>query len=342
MRVESELILLLFLLLKQTFGLSFNFTNFEAAGKIFQQIAIDPKTGNLFLGARNHLYVLSADFHPKESSATQCKLGANNCGVGDNNVKVLEPLPLGGGFLFCGSILNGLCSIYNATNLHLDALLSTKVASNYLASRTGSTVAFFSESDRSRGHRVLYSAATHDGRNLRSAIPAISARIIETNPRTRRRSINYKFNARYQHSYLDFNRKYKESHIVDYIYSFEHEGFTYYLTVQKHPITPVYVTKLVRVCQNDGRFWSYTEIRVICRNSEQHTTTMNIALSASLKKPGAKLRAAKGLKNEKARNFSHFLSFLLYYLLFLSKICRIESLNRCLLNPILATSTTNA
>lgn len=69
----------------------------------------------------------------------------------------------------------------------------------------------------------------------------------------------------------------------DFIYTFEHSGFVYFVTVQRKNTSSnvPYVTKLARVCRGDHGFYSYTEVELGC-NSPRLDVSYNIALAADL------------------------------------------------------------
>ena len=56
---------------------------------------------------------------------------------------------------------------------------------------------------------------------------------------------------------------------VRYIYGFSSDGFSYFLSVQKRSTvrSSSYGSKLIRVCQKDVNFSSYTEIPIDCKGS---------------------------------------------------------------------------
>lgn len=80
----------------------------------------------------------------------------------------------------------------------------------------------------------------------------------------------------------------------EYIYGFSSEGFSYfmatYLNRSSNNQQKEYVTKLIRVCQNDSNFFSYTEIPIECRDSEQK---YNFVQAAYLSKSGDNLELSE-------------------------------------------------
>lgn len=79
---------------------------------------------------------------------------------------------------------------------------------------------------------------------------------------------------------------------IHYVYGFSSDGFSYFMTTQiKYSTTnepKEYITKLVRVCQNDLHYYSYTEIPVDCINAGQ-SIKYNLVQAAFLGKAGTDL-----------------------------------------------------
>ena len=67
----------------------------------------------------------------------------------------------------------------------------------------------------------------------------------------------------------------RERYPINYIYGFDSEGFSYFLTTQMKQTSPSsYHSKLVRVCHDDSDYYSYTEIPIQCisgQDSEDYT-----------------------------------------------------------------------
>lgn len=86
-----------------------------------------------------------------------------------------------------------------------------------------------------------------------------------------------------------FNSK---SYIVKYVYGFSSRIFSYFMTIQlKQNSTQEYITKLVRICQSDKRYYSYTEIPISC---DKDGIEFNLVQAAYLSKP-----IGDNLKNDK-------------------------------------------
>ena len=56
----------------------------------------------------------------------------------------------------------------------------------------------------------------------------------------------------------------RDRYPVNYIYGFSSGGFSYFLTTQKRDQSSPFHSRLVRVCQNDPHYYSYTEVPIEC------------------------------------------------------------------------------
>lgn len=252
----------------------------------------------VYVGGKNWLYLLDGELNVLEHKSTgpvmmdspKCN-PAESCDDGlqtDNHAKVLEVDPDTEQLLVCGSVRQGLCSVYATKNegdleWGTEVELSTSNQLNYLGGRD-TVFAFFGHSKITRsGNSVLYVGHSHDDRPLSIAQPAITARRLRQNHAGQFNiSYLYENHSLGIHTAIDIDRVYKESYKVRYIYGFEHDGFSYFLTVQREHVglSSKYVTRLVRVCQSDHGFYSYTEVEITCRKRNGVTTFYNIAQAA--------------------------------------------------------------
>lgn len=260
-----------------------------------QMVTIDNRHGNVFAAGANVVYrfdqflgpvVNASKTGPERRHCTQLT------GACSNEARILEIIPNSESLLFCGSGRYGLCTV-----IDMDSMSTTELnASNRLSYAGGkeSVCGFFSQSlaNGALKQRVLYMA--NDGRpsNVSTSwAGSVSALLFE-----RRRdplfSLRYHFEDRATKSALEIGLNLRPSYDVRYIYGFEHNGFTYFVTVQRESLASdsLYETKLARVCQQDSGFFSYTEITLACRKSGISSQFYNIALAAHMSTPGRELR----------------------------------------------------
>lgn len=82
----------------------------------------------------------------------------------------------------------------------------------------------------------------------------------------------------------------KEQYPINYVYGFSSEGFSYFITTQKKEgvSNGPFISKLVRICQNDSNYYSYTEIPIDCM-SETTGAKFELVQAAFVGKPGPDL-----------------------------------------------------
>ena len=68
---------------------------------------------------------------------------------------------------------------------------------------------------------------------------------------------------------IKVSSSYRTSFKITYIYGFSSGKFSYFLTRQRKDISrgSYFISKLVRVCQDDREYLSYTEVPLECRDS---------------------------------------------------------------------------
>lgn len=297
-----------------------------------QQVAVDEETGQVYVGGRNALYKFDRNLNQISQQGTGPSTDGLTCSpksddkcdntkLTDNDATVLEiyPDPLKRYILFCGTLKQGLCTMYSLNSLSQYQVLDSNNIVNFMGSRE-STIAYFGKVRSLLGEEkiAVYAAISFDQRPPMYSPMAVSARTI-TQGTNGHFNISYAFEnpshgdgAKF--SAIDIDSVHKSSYIVDYVYGFEFEGFSYFLTVQQEGVQSLgnYITRLVRVCQNDPSFYSYTEITMQCGKGMVRGFFYNIAQAAFLGPVGSELaRRFNWDSNEKvlyiafARSMAH-------------------------------------
>ncbi|XP_028670363.2 hepatocyte growth factor receptor [Erpetoichthys calabaricus] len=103
-------------------------------------------------------------------------------------------------------------------------------------------------------------------------------------------------------SYMDIIPELRNSYPIKYIYTFQSDSYVYFLTVQKESYdSPLYQTRIVRICSSDPELRSYVEMPLVCiltekrRKRSTKTEMFNILQAAHVSKPGAALAAELGI-----------------------------------------------
>lgn len=194
----------------------------------------------------------------------------------------------------CGSVYQGVCTVRNLQNASLveQDVMEAVVANN----ENSSTVAFIAPGPpQPPVTNVMYVGVTYTGNSpYRSEIPAVASRSLEKGKMFQIASAAVTTGTR-----IFINSYARESYLVNYVYGFSSERFSYFLTTQlkhnSHSAPKEYITKLVRICQEDSNYYSYTEIPVDCISEAQGGTKYNLVRAAYLGKPGSDLAENLGI-----------------------------------------------
>lgn len=269
-----------------------------------RNLVLDESTNQVVIGAKNHLYQLDENMRILQDAVTGPKNDSYECTIVEcpqdsrreitNNFnKVL--LVHGQSLIVCGSLFQGVCEVRNLRNVTAveQSVQDAVVANN----EESSTFAFIAPGPPTSANRnVLYVGVTFTGNSpYRSEIPAVASRSLEKN-----RMFQIASTAVTTGTRVIINNSARDSYLVNYVYGFSSDGFSYFLTTQpKHSTghgggggsgtgtsSREHVTKLVRICQDDANYYSYTEIPVECTSG---TKRYNLVQGAVLGKPGADL-----------------------------------------------------
>ncbi|XP_055301247.1 plexin-A4-like [Sitodiplosis mosellana] len=262
-------------------------------------LAVDRETGNVYVGGRNKLFQLTSDL----KNITEAEIGPrnsfDNCNLFDyfslecqqakridNMNKVLLIDYNIRRLITCNTVPQGACSTRSLQNISLPEENITEFV--IAKTENQSTVAFlapnFSASTPTNAMYVGVSAVLNSYNQI--DVPAISTHRLEKNSMFHILSVNINTGTLIQ------IRPDVPLYTIRYVYGFSSQGFSYFLTTQlKHSSpndTNEYITKLVRVCQNDPYYYSYTEVPVDCV-SEGQSVKYNLVQAAFLGKSGEDL-----------------------------------------------------
>ncbi|XP_055858315.1 plexin-A4 isoform X1 [Episyrphus balteatus] len=261
-------------------------------------LVVDTITGRVYVGGINRLFQLSPELELHESVITGPQNDSVECTVldcpahavrqpTDNVNKVLLIDRATSRLISCGSLFQGICTVRNLQNV---SIIEHKVSDAVVANdANSSTVAFIAPGPpQPPVTNVMYVGVTYTNNSpYRSEIPAVASRSLENQKLFQIASSAVTTGTR-----IFINSYARESYLVNYVYGFSSEKFSYFLTTQlkhNHHSTPKeYITKLVRICQEDSNYYSYTEIPVDCIDA-QGGTKYNLVQAGFLGKPGSDL-----------------------------------------------------
>jgi plexin A len=268
----------------------------------FNHLTINEFTGQVYVGGVNRIYQLKPNLEMETFVEMGPKDDSVDCPVTrlcdtitkrptDYYNKVLVIDYPQSRLISCGSLFQGICSIHRLDNV---TIMETPAQESVVANNaTASTVAFIAPGPPklSRVH-VLYVGVTFTGNGpYRSDVPAVSSRSLDNPSIFSTAATGITTGTR-----LHINSLAKERYPISYIYGFSARGFSYFLTVQKKNSESVrpFVSKLVRVCQKDVNYYSYTEVPLVCRSPEDGID-YNLAQAAFVGKPGSELAVSLGI-----------------------------------------------
>lgn len=279
--------------------------------KAFSHLALDRRTGNIYVGGINRVIQLDSALNlrgcavtgPRKDSpqchASGCNLPEIETTLMDNYNKILVLDSESDKVIACGSLYQGACEKFDKENV--SASPSTFIALGIAANdENSSTYAFIGpERFNQWGHsNVLYVGTTFTNNGLyRDDVPAISSRTLS--------NLDIAENTFSKQSLLRIEVKYRDHFLVKYVYGFNSSEYAYFVIVQKQSHLPGqeelgYITRLGRVCVNDANYDSYTEVTLQCLVKEsgekEKITNYNLVQDAKIATAGEELAASLGIK----------------------------------------------
>lgn len=272
---------------------------YDADVQRMNHLVVDKNTGRVYVGAVNRLYQFSPDLNlvmkvvtgPQDDALTCSSLDCPReavKGLVDNVNKALVIDYTTSRLISCNSLFQGTCDVRNIHNV-TDVVQKVKeavVANN----ATASTVAFIAPGPPNPPvSQVMYVGVTYTGNSpYRSEVPAVSSRSLD-----KEKMLNIAEAAVTTGTRIYVNSLSRERYPINYIYGFSSEGFSYFFTTQlKDTDATNYISKLVRLCQDDMHYYSYTEIPVECKNEGRN---YNLVQAAYVGKAGSVLAGALGI-----------------------------------------------
>ncbi|KRF85332.1 plexin-A2 isoform X2 [Drosophila virilis] len=280
-------------------------TNVAKFDTRLNHLLVDTVTGRVFVGGVNRLYQLSPDLELHETVKTGPQNDSVECTIldcplnavrkpTDNYNKVLLIDRATSRLIACGSLFQGTCTVRNLQNV---SIVEHEVPDAVVANdANSSTVAFIAPGPPQHPvTNVMYVGVTYTNNSpYRSEIPAVASRSLEKTKMFQIASSAVTTGTRtFINSYA------RETYLVNYVYGFSSERFSYFLTTQlkhsHHSSPKEYITKLVRICQEDSNYYSYTEIPVECISEAQGGTKFNLVQAGFLGKPSSDLAQSLGI-----------------------------------------------
>ncbi|XP_074605238.1 plexin A [Brevipalpus obovatus] len=269
----------------------------------FSHMTINDWTGQVYVGGVNRIYQLSSNLVLEASVEMGPKNDSPDCPVTRKcpgtvlkpnnywNKALVIDYPKSQ-LISCGSLFQGVCSVHKLDNVSIyDTPFYESVVAN---NDTASTVAFIAQGPPNlpRMH-VLYVGASYTGNGpYISELPAVSSRSLDQgnmfSVSVQGVTTGTRFNARTRN---------RGGYPIHYVHGFDYNGFSYFLTYQKKidDSPKPFISKLVRICQKDREYHSYTEVPLVCKSSSPELVDYNLAQAAFVGNPGSELAVSLGI-----------------------------------------------
>lgn len=325
----SPRVLLLMLLLGAAPGVAGGpqpaFHTFVASDWGLTHLVVHEQTGEVYVGAVNRIYKLSGSLTLLRAHVTGPVEDNEKCypppsvqscphGLGstDNVNKLLLLDYAANRLLACGSASQGICQF-----LRLDDLFKLGEPhhrkEHYLSSvrEAGSMAGVLIAGPPGQGQAKLFVGTPIDGKS--EYFPTLSSRRLMANEEDADM-----FGFVYQDEFVSSQLKIPSDTLskfpafdIYYVYSFRSEQFVYYLTLQLDTqlTSPdaagehFFTSKIVRLCVDDPKFYSYVEFPIGC---EQAGVEYRLVQDAYLSRPGRALARQLGLAEDEDVLFTVF------------------------------------
>uniref|UniRef100_A0A3B3C5S2 Plexin A1a n=1 Tax=Oryzias melastigma TaxID=30732 RepID=A0A3B3C5S2_ORYME len=322
--LSPPLVILPFILIL-SFGSTSSFFSFSPPEGGLTHLVVHNRTGEVYLGAVNWIYKLSSNLTKLRSHVTgpvtdnpRCypPPGVQSCPhelVQTSNVNKLLLLDAAHNRLIaCGSTSQGICQF-----LRLDDLFKLGEPhhrkEHYLSSvaEAGTMSGVVISPDIFSGDGKLFVGTPIDGKS--EYFPTLSSRKLMSNEENADM-----FSFVYQDEFVSSQLKIPSDTLskfpafdIYYIYGFNSEQFVYYLTLQLDTqlTSPdasseqFFTSKIVRLCVDDPKFYSYVEFPIGCT---MNGVEYRLVQDAYLARPGARLARSLGIREHEEVLFTVF------------------------------------
>ncbi|CAH2312528.1 macrophage-stimulating receptor isoform X1 [Pelobates cultripes] len=296
--------------------------NFTASSPIQRIVAKDNNEPLLFLTTTNHLYVLNGlDFQLLQTIITgptnspECEI-CSQCNMGDDlplqpedtESKILVMDPIYDYLYSCGSSLHGLCfmhefagsKIFRHQCLFRSQDNSPTSCRDCIASPLGTLLTVVAR----RADVYFYLASSINSTIAESYSPdSVSIRRLLSSEDGFAGNIHK----------LTVEPQLRNSYPIHYVYTFENDGFVYFLTVQPESLgSSVYHTRVVRLSSMEEEMKSYRELVLECRHEQKRRRrrsepeVFNVVQAAHLVTVGDTLAPQLGVKSDDPVLFAAF------------------------------------
>nr|CAB3263761.1 hepatocyte growth factor receptor [Phallusia mammillata] len=237
-------------------------------------------SGDIFIGGENSLHHVSKTLTLLETVCYGNSIGTCQCvpvsetgAESSNKIKLLLPNNGGNFLLACGTGNSGMCHNHVLNNISTKVLMDgDSLSANHIVSQFGTTVGIIAPGPASEN--AFYFARTLDNNMLETEQQSVARKKFNVD----KNGFKLSFEDPILHSEVTVYSTYQETYKIEYFYAFSYNGFTYFVTKQQKSVQPKskYEIHLVRVCQKDQVFYSYSEIILQCKGKTKKKYNLTI------------------------------------------------------------------
>ncbi|XP_053377268.1 hepatocyte growth factor receptor-like isoform X2 [Mercenaria mercenaria] len=270
-----------------------------SASSNLTKIVIDDNSRMLYVGGENYLIRLDDKLKEQQTKSVGPEFDSDKCfgkPVACSEIRsrvpdiinVLAINKIQSYLLACGTLKQGLCSIYSLSDFNTVYAFNATDHASFLGSKI-SSVAFFGRPPKGydMDRRMLYAAvSTYDRTEEKFSPMTISTReIVYNGSQSSMRYLEDNSDLD-NYSFLSVLPSVQSKFHTRYIYGFELKGYGYYVSIQPvdpHPTKTAYVTRLIQFCLDDKYYRTYIETVIQCSHNSLDYT---LATSAYIKRGG--------------------------------------------------------
>ncbi|XP_067247948.1 plexin-B2a [Chanodichthys erythropterus] len=264
---------------------------------VINNVVQDPQTGRIYLGAINMIYQLNYKLEKESIAVTgpkndnpQCTppitSHCTNAKEMDNINKLLLVNSANGTLVVCGSLFRGICSLLNLNSVEKTVYYSdTKGEKTYVATTEESVavvgvISYYADANSNTNLSVFLVGKGYGSSD--------SSKLISTRLLQEKVSEMDVFENMVEASVQSSGYAHRFFH--DFRHAFKDNGYIYFLFSRTSGASDSRKsTFVVRLCEDDHHYYSYTELQLNCTLSEQQENMYNKIQAAYLAKPGEHL-----------------------------------------------------
>ncbi|XP_040071688.1 plexin-A2 [Ixodes scapularis] len=267
------------------------------------RMIVDKDTGKVYVGGANRIYQLKPNLETESLAFMGPYRDSSHCSptsgclpgqekLRDYHTKAMAIDYSIKSLVVCGNVIRGSCTLHSLQNVSDFRRPSHE---SVLSSDPNESAVLFISNGPGPHKQVLYVGTSWNTEGSHAVdVPAVSSRSLDPNKDT----FSVAVQAERSGTRMFVNSVSRTNFPITYIFGFEFRGFSYWLTVQKSSLEEGarFISKLVRVCQNDPNYHSYTEVELVCRSDKD--AHYNLAQAGFVSKPGSDLADSLGYDDD--------------------------------------------